>query len=121
MSNIGHLESLLGPLPADIKPPLQTIIRELCNNWELGSVSDGEKARNARLYRFDAVTSTSVNGEFTINHGLGQVPRNLIPFAPLNAIGGQIVRLQVTRPADVNRVYLSSPDTNAAIAVLLEM
>lgn len=121
MASLGYLETLVARLAPESRPAMLGIVRELATDLAFGGLGEKAKAMNFRFYRFDAVTSTSVNGEFTIEHGLGQRPINLIPFAPLNAIGGRVVRLQVTRAADEARVYLSSPDTNASISVLLEI
>lgn len=121
MASLGLLESLVNRLESKLRPAMLGVVRELGTNLQYGGMGEKAKAMNFRLYRFDGVTSTSVNGEFSIEHGFGQKPINLFPFVPLDAIGGRVVRLQVTRAADEGRVYLSSPDTNASFSVLLEI
>jgi hypothetical protein len=43
-----------------------------------------------------------------------------MPVLPLDTVNAKIVRLQVSRAADANRIYLKSPDTDAAVYFYLE-
>lgn len=70
-------------------------------------------------YRLDATTHATADTEFSIAHGLGQVPTLVIPVLPLD-VGNQLVPLVVTRAPDASRVYLRSSSTGAPISLYLE-
>jgi hypothetical protein len=91
------------------------------DNFAIGAIGHQEKATNFRLYRFDSTTASTANSEFTIYHGLGQTPIHLVPYLPLDSSAAKVVRLEVTRPADGQRVYLRSPEVSAPISVLIEV
>lgn len=121
MAEKGYIASLLNTLDASLKAPLKYAFDYAMDNLSLGAMSPSPKATNFRFYRLDGVSSSVANQEFSLVHGTGQVPINLLPLAPLSNVGTQIIRLQVTRAPDVNRIYLSSPDTSASFSVLLEI
>ncbi len=83
---------------------------------------DGQTARGANLRWFplSATTPSTPFEEFSIPHGIGTTPYNLIPCLPLDGVGGRMVDLSVTRAADVQRVYLSSSVADAPITVFVE-
>jgi hypothetical protein len=121
MASKGYVETLINRLPEAVRSPLKYAFDHILDNGQIGGVEHGKKAQNFRWYRFDTTTSTAANVEFSIQHGLGMAPLHVLPLLPLTSSGVQMVRLMVTRPADASRVYLSSPDTNAAISVLVEV
>jgi hypothetical protein len=121
VANKGYVETLIGRLPEQIRTPLKYAFEHVLDNGQIGGVEHGKKAINFRWYRLDATTSTAANTEFTVAHGLGMAPYHLLPMVPLNSSGSQLVRLRVTRAADASRLYLSSPDTNAAFSILVEV
>lgn len=120
MADKGYVESLLNALSAEIKGPVTQAFRYVLDNLSIGGVDDGKRAANFRWYRFDATTSTVANQEFSVHHGQGQTPVMCWPVAWLDGSGGRIVSLRVTRAADDQRMYFSSPDTNASISILAE-
>jgi len=120
LASIGYLESLLNSLPEGVKGPVMQATRELAKNLSIGLPDDTEKAVNFRWTRFDTVTSSVANTEFSVHHGAGSTPLVCWPVLFLDSSGGQIVRLKVTRPADAQRIYLSSPDTGASVSLLAE-
>jgi hypothetical protein len=122
MASIGYIESLLNALPDGVKGPVTQAFRHAVKDgFAIGGVGDMERAENFRWYRFDVRTSSVANTEFSVHHGLNQIPLSCWPILPLDSSGGQIVRLKVTRPADAQRVYLSSPDTGASLSVMVEV
>ena len=120
MASKGYLESLLNALPDDVKGPVMQAVRELATNLTIGLPDTTKKATNFRWTRFDAVTSSVANTEFSIHHGVGSLPLVCWPVMFLDSSGGQSVRLKVTKPADAQRIYLSSPDTGASVSILAE-
>jgi hypothetical protein len=114
----GYVQSLINRLDDKIRVSLNYVFDHVLDNGQIGAVEHGKKAINFRWYRLDATTSTAANTEFSIMHGLGVAPFHVLP---LTSSGVQMVRLRVTRAADASRLYLSSPDTNAAISVLVEV
>ena len=120
MASLGYLESLLNALPDGVKGPVVSAVRELSKNLTIGLPDSMKKATNFKWIRFDAVTSSVANTEFSIHHGQGSSPLVCWPVLFLDSSGGQIPRLKVTKPADAQRVYLSSPDTSASVSLLME-
>ena len=120
MASKGYTESLLNTLPDTVKKPIMLAFRHILDNLSIGGIGDMERATNFRWYRFDTTTSSVANTEFTIHHGQGAIPLVCWPILPLGSSGGQMVRLKATRAADAQRVYLSSPDTSAALSMLIE-
>lgn len=120
MSVTGYVESLFGGLPADLKKVLTETFRYVLPNGRFGPMSHQAKAENFNAVYVSSTTSSTANTEFSIVHGLGRAPYLVVPVLPLDAVGGAVVRLQVTRAADAVRVYLRSPDTSAVIALYLE-
>lgn len=120
MASLGYLESLLNALPDGTKTPVLSAVRELAKNLTIGLPDNTKKATNFKWIRFDTTTSGVANTEFSIHHGQGSSPLVCWPVLFLDSSGGQVVRLKVTRPADAQRIYLSSPDTNASVSVLAE-
>ena len=117
----GYLGSLLNGLPSDLRKVLVPAFEYIADSWRFGLRDDQDRAENAQGYRFDALTNSTANQEFSISHGMGSAPYLVIPSLPLDSSGGSIVTLRVTRPADANRIYLSSPSTRASISLYVEV
>lgn len=120
MASKGYVESLLNSLPEGVKNPVTQAFRYLLDNIAIGLPDNTKRATNLRWYRFDTVTSSVANTEFSIHHGQGSSPLLCLPVAFLDSSGGQVVRLKVTRAADAQRIYFSSPDTGASLSVMVE-
>lgn len=120
MADSGYVVSLLGGLGADVKRVFSTLFEYLLRDLAWGQVEDKERAGNFRGYYYTATTAAVASEEFTIAHGLGVTPYVLVPVLPLDVEGAQTVRLEVSRVADAQRVYLTSPDTSAVIYVMIE-
>lgn len=119
MANTGYIDSLLGGLPKEQKGAISAAFTYLLDNLSLGAVEHQTRATNLQAYYLTTTTPANANTEFSIAHGLNYAPSVLIPVMGLDAVGSQIVPLQVSRAADQNRVYLKSSSTSAAIAVLV--
>jgi hypothetical protein len=120
LASKGYVETILNSLPEAVKKPVTLAFRHVLDNLSIGGIDDTERAANFRWYRFDTVTSSVANQDFSSHHGQGQTPLLLWPIMSLNATGTQIVRLRTTRASDAQWIYLSSPDTGAAISLLVE-
>jgi hypothetical protein len=120
MASLGYVESLLNTLPDGVKGPVVQAFREVMKNLTIGDPDDMNKAANFKWVRFDTVTSSVANTEFSIHHGQGSRPLVCWPVMFLDVNGGQTPRLLVTRAADAQRIYLSSPDTSATVSILAE-
>ena len=79
-----------------------------------------DRGANLRWFPLTAVTPSTPDEEFSILHGIGTIPYNLIPCLPLDAVNARLVDLTVTRAADIKRVYLSSSVADAPITVFVE-
>lgn len=119
MANSGYIDSLLGSLPSEMKQPISAAFEYTLGNLSLGAVENQTRATNLQAYYLTGTTPSVAQTEFSLAHGLGFAPSVLIPVIGLEAIGQQIVPLQVSRAADETRIYLKSSSTSAAIAVLV--
>lgn len=112
------------PFEGRQRSTLDTMLQETQSNILAGRPIPGDKqaarGANIRWFPLQATTPSTPDEEFSIEHGLGNTPYNLIPCMPLDESGWQLVRLTVTRPADNKRVWLSSPDADAPIMVFVE-
>lgn len=120
MASYGVIQSALNGLPAAIRSALTAAFSELAHRLALTPTDNGVKSANFSAWRFDATTSSVVDGEFVITHGQGQTPKALLPVLPLQSSSYQLVALAQTRAADSQRIYLRSPSTGALISVLVE-
>ena len=120
MAESGYIASLLGGLEASIKRTFSTIFEYVLRDLAWGQVEDQTRAGNFRGYYYTATTPTVANQEFSIAHGLGVTPYVLIPVLPLDILDAELVRLSVSRVADAQRVYLTSPQTSAIVYVMIE-
>lgn len=119
MADIGYIESELGTLPADQKRGVLSSFRYTLNNLSFGAVEHQTRATNFQAYYLTSTTPANAQTEFSIAHGLQSAPSVLIPVLALDAVGAQVVPLQVSRAADDKRIYLKSSSTSAAFAVLV--
>jgi len=120
MADVAFVESSFGATEKETKKAAVEAFRYVLGNLTLGAPEEARRAKNFQWYWFSVTTSSNANEEFSIAHGLQRVPSVIIPVLPLNAVGGRLVDLQVSRAADANRIYLKSPSTSAPITVLVE-
>ena len=111
---------MLNALPDAAKNAVTQAFRYVLDNLAIGQPDDRARATNFRWFRFSSTTSSVADTEFSIHHGQGTKPISCWPVLFLDSSGGQIVRLKVTRAADAQRIYLSSPDTGAIVTILAE-
>lgn len=120
MADKGSIELYLNTLPVETRGPVGQAIKYLADNWRLGQPDEGRRATNAQWYLRTSTTAAVANVEFSIAHGLSQKPTALYPVLFCDQVGSQIVPLKLTRAADNNRIYLSSPSTSAVFSVFIE-
>jgi hypothetical protein len=119
MANPAYLKTLFGGVESSLRRALDQTWEYILGNLRIGRPIAGDRAENLQMYFLEATTPGVADTEFTIPHGLATAPYLAIPVLPL-AEGAQLVRLRVTRAPDTVRVYLSSPDTNAPVTILVE-
>lgn len=120
MADIGFVRGYLGGLPDNVKKALTDVFTYVLPNIRVGLPGHQKPAENLAWIQLDGVTSTTANQEFTIAHGLTMPPRVIFPCVDMTSSGTQLVRLYTTRPADSKRLYLRSPEVNAAFTCFAE-
>ncbi len=123
MANASYIISQFGGLKAEERAAHARV-------WEhaigrnggitMGVVEHQARSENLSGHFFEATTPSTANTEFSIDHGLGTTPRMALSVLPLNVVNAQTVNLTVTRVADAQRLYLSSPSTAATMYVYVE-
>ena len=120
MAQPAYVESLLGGLPATEKVALKRIFDYVLRNLRFGPVVTQTRAENFQAYYLTATTPSTANAAFSVAHGLGRAPYLLVPVLNVGSANSQLVPLMVTQAADAQRIYLSSPSTSAAFAMMVE-
>lgn len=121
MATKGFVDAILNNLDDKVKRILVPAFEYVLDTIRFGHPDPGTRAENFSIFWFTVTTPSTGGTEFSIHHGLNVTPQLLIPVLPLDVVGAQIVPLQVTRAADGQRVYLSSPSTSAVLYVGLEI
>ena len=120
MADYANVEAELSGLDEQGRRVLKSIFRYILRDIRFGRAEDGDASKNFGGGFFIATTPAIANEEFTVTHTFGRTPYLLIPVLPLDTAGAKLVRLEVARAADANRIYLKSPDTDAPIRFYLE-
>ena len=121
MATAGYIEAQLGSLPSAMRAVFRGVFDYVLTSFRLGRPTAQRRAENLQLYYLTATTPAIANEEFSIVHGLPRAPYLALPVLALDGLGGgQLVRLGVPRAADATRIYLTSPDVNAPIVLLVE-
>lgn len=121
MADFGNVETMLSGLAdQDLRKILNAVFKYIMRDQRFGRSVDGDPAQNFGGGFFSATTPSVANTEFTVPHSFARKPYLLIPVLPLDDVNAKIVRLQVSRAADANRIYLKSPDADAAVFFYLE-
>lgn len=120
MANAGYVTSLLGGLDPEDRASWKRVWDHVLADIAFGAAEDREAAENLRGHFYTSTTPSTANTEFSVAHGLGAAPRLAFPVLPLNTVNAQSVNLKVTRAADSQRIYLSSPSTAAVIFLYVE-
>ena len=123
MPDIGDLRRLAQGVPDQTTRRVLTEIAELLvgrGGVEVGVPEHQTRSKNWASYYLTGTTSTTADQEFSIAHGLGRAPYVILPVLDAQTVNARAVRLKTTRAADSQRIYLSSPETGAAITLLVE-
>lgn len=113
----GYIDTQLNALAQEMRYPLQQAFHYLMDNWRIGTAP---RAENAQFYRVSSTSHATANAEFSVSHGLGVIPSQLIQILDLSLVGSQIVPLQVSRAPDAQRIYLKSSSTSAVMTLMIE-
>lgn len=122
MADFGNVDVMLASLPDSDQRKLFSAVFKyiLKSGLRFGRAIAGDATENFGGGFFKATTPAVANEEFTVVHSFGRKPYLLIPVLPLDTVNAKIVRLQVSKAADATRIYLKSPDTDAAVYFYLE-
>lgn len=118
MASLSLIESAINRLPAELRGPIMDGFREAVKQARIGAPSTAATpiavpAENLGGHLVPFVTSPSASVEVAVAHQLGRVPRLAVPVLHVGLAGAQTVPLTVTRAADEDYVYVSSPTTSA--------
>lgn len=86
----------------------------------MGLPGHQKQGTNIRWVQINGVTHQTAGQEFTIAHGMGRQPVLIIPTLDLSVVNATMPQLTVSRAADVNRLYFTSPSTSAAFTIFVE-
>jgi hypothetical protein len=121
MADLGYIESqLTGIADPALRKVLLSVFKYLLKDVRFGRAEDAEASVNFGGGFFEGTTPATPNEEFSIEHSFGRPPYLLIPVLPLDAIGANIVPLQMERAADSRKIYLSSSVASANFVVYVE-
>jgi hypothetical protein len=120
MATPGYVESLIGNLPTEHRAAWKRVMDYVLRNLRFGPVVHQTRAENFQAYYLTGTTPATANVAFSIAHGLGRAPYLLVPVLDVGSVNSQVVPLMVTQAADAQRIYLSSPSTSAAFAMMVE-
>lgn len=119
MANAGYIVTLLGALDEKPRKILREVFDYLVPNTRFGPVEHQTKSESFQAYFVSSTTAASTS-EFSIQHGMSVAPHTAIPVLDLTTVGASLPRLEVSRAADANRVYLKSPDLSTPFTLLIE-
>ncbi len=120
MADMGYVRTVCAGLDTAIKKVLINLLEYILGNLKFGRADDAAKSTNFGGKFFQGVTPAVANTEFSIEHALGVKPSLIVPVLPTDIVGAKLIRLETTRAADTNRVYLRSPDTSSVFYVYVE-
>jgi hypothetical protein len=121
MADSGNINTMLnGIQEPGLKQIFVKLFEYLLKDIRFGRAINGDPAKNFGGGFFSGRTSATPDQEFTVAHSFGRAPYLAIPVLPLNTVNAYLPRLNVSRAADSNRIYLSSPDADAAFFLYLE-
>ena len=118
MASLALIEAAINRLPADFRGPIGEAFREAVKQARVGAPSTAAtpiavRAENLGGHLVPFTTSSVASTEVAVAHQLGRVPRLAIPVLNVGLANAQTVALTVTRVADDDYVYVSSPTTSA--------
>lgn len=111
---------MLGGVEANLKRVLTETFRYVLPNSRFGPVAHQAKSESFQAYMLLSTTTASSNTEFSIVHGMGRTPYLAVPLLDLTSSGQYTIPLAVSRPADGQRIYLTSPSTSTPFVLMAE-
>ena len=119
MADSGQVKAYIGGLESGIKKALTNIFEYVLANLSFGMPEHQKRCTNFQLYRLTGTTSGTANQEFSIAHGLGRQPVVAWQVYDLALVNSEAPALTVSRAADMNRLYFSSPSTGATFVIFV--
>lgn len=121
MATSSYAKSLMGGLGADFRAALGRVAEYIFDgNMRFGAVAHQQRAENFAGVFLNSTTSSTANDEFNVAHGLPTTPKVVWQVLNPASTGSRIVRLEVARAADGQRLYFRSPEASAPITLYVE-
>lgn len=120
MASLGYIDSLLSGLDQNTRRIVAKALEHIVQNLKFGVPTEATRTRNFGMGYLTATTPSVPDREFAVPHTIGSRPYLCIPVLPVGETGAKVVSLTVTRPADERYIYLSSPEVDTDIWLLVE-
>jgi hypothetical protein len=120
MAVIGYVDTLVAPLPQEMRKALTDCFSYAFATYLWGPVVNGRRAVNGQQYFISFVTPALANQEFAVPHGLSAVPNLAVPVLDVRSANSAIVPLTITRKADNQYLYLKSPNVSIPVTLLVD-
>lgn len=120
MAVIGYVDTLIAPLPVEIRKALTDVFTYTYATMLWGPVVNGRRGVNGQQYFVSFLLPITANQEVAIPHGLSTPPNLAIPVLDVRSANSAIVPLTITRPADAHYLYLKSSATGVPVTLLVD-
>ena len=120
MAVIGYVDTLVAPLPQEMRKALTDCFSYAFATTLWGPVVNGRRAVTGQQYFVSFLTPAVANQEFAVPHGLSAVPNLAVPVLDVRTANSAIVPLTITRKADDHYIYLKCPTVNAPVTLLVD-
>jgi hypothetical protein len=120
MASIGYVDTLIAPLPAEMRKALTDCFTYAFATMLWGPVVNGRRAVNGQQYFISFLLPAVANQEIAVAHGLSAVPNMAVPVLDVRSANSAIVPLTITRKADDHYLYLKSSSVNVPVTLLVD-
>lgn len=120
MAQSSYVESQLGGVDATLKRALKAIFDYVLSNLRFGPIEANTRAENLTGRYYHGTTHATPNTEFSVKHELQVKPYMAVQVIDLTTVNSVHLQLTVTKAADAERIYLSSPVASATFAIYVE-
>jgi hypothetical protein len=120
MSSIGYVDTLIAPLPVEMRKIFTDVFTYTYATMLWGPVVNGRRAVNGQQYFISFLLPAVANQEIAIPHGLSAVPNLAVPVLDVRSPNSAIVPLTITRKADDHYLYLKSSATSVPVTLLVD-
>lgn len=120
MASIGYVDTLIAPLPQEVRKALTDCFSYAFATTLWGPVVNGRRAVNGQQYFISFMLPNVANQEIAIPHGLSAIPNLAVPVLDVRSANSAIVPLTITRKADDHYLYLKSSATGVPVTLLVD-